>query len=237
MRLNRVFAIAFGITGIVLLVICAGVTRATLLFRSHALHTTGKVVDFKVWYGKDSHGYRTQRLFSPVIEFSVRAGKQRFVGGRASSSPGYALGEQVEVLYLASAPDEAEIKTSFRGLDAAAFITGFTGAAFGGLGLGFSIAILRKRRTNRWLAEHGARVGATYKGVVTDKSVSSNGRHPKRLKCEWVHPTTRKVYPMESEEVWFDPSPYVKRETLDVLVDLDNPHLYRVDIDFLPKLG
>lgn len=42
---------------------------------------------------------------------------------------------------------------------------------------------------------------------------------------------------MESEEVWFDPSPYVEREALDVLVDRDNPHRYRVDIDFLPKLG
>jgi hypothetical protein len=143
----------------------------------------------------------------------------------------------VEVLYLASVPGEAKIKTSLGNGYITSLITGFMGAAFGGLGLGFGIAILLKRRTDRWLAEHGARVQATYLGVVTDKSMSSNGRNPQRLRCQWLHPATREVYVMESEEMWFDPSPYLERETLDVLVDLNDPRRYRVDIDFLPPVG
>jgi tetratricopeptide (TPR) repeat protein len=85
MKLNRLFAIAFGITEMVLLVICAGVTRATLVFRSHALHATGKVVDFAVSHGKDPQGNPTVLLFSPVVEFTVPAGQQRFVGGRPAA--------------------------------------------------------------------------------------------------------------------------------------------------------
>jgi hypothetical protein len=48
---------------------------------------------------------------------------------------------------------------------------------------------------------------------------------------------TQKVYIFHSARVWFDPAPFVKRESLDVLVDMDNPKRYEVDISFLPQAG
>jgi hypothetical protein len=45
------------------------------------------------------------------------------------------------------------------------------------------------------------------------------------------------VYLFKSANIWFDPTAFVKRDTLDVLVDMDNPKRYQVDISFLPQAG
>jgi hypothetical protein len=236
MKFENVFKLVFGGFGIVCLTVCVFTTRATLVFRSGAVQTTGKVIGFDKSYTRGQNGSYNRRMYAPVVEFEGPHGVERFVDGVSSSSRGYAIGQSVEVLYPPAAPEKAELRTFF-GAWFAPLLTGFLGAAFGGVALGFVIVGERRRRMYAWLAEHGNHIKAVYVGVVRDTSMSVNGRNPRRLQCQWVHPITRAVYVMESEALWFDPTPYVKRESLDVLVDLDNPRRYRVDVGFLPKPG
>lgn len=39
----------------------------------------------------------------------------------------------------------------------------------------------------------------------------------------------------ESDPIFYDPGEYVQRETLDVLIDNNDPRRYQVVTDFLPK--
>lgn len=71
--------------------------------------------------------------------------------------------------------------------------------------------------------------------MVLDTSIKVNNRSPWALTAQWQHPTTGDIHTFQSAAIWFDPTDHVNRETLDVLVDADNPTRYRVDISFLPK--
>jgi hypothetical protein len=40
-----------------------------------------------------------------------------------------------------------------------------------------------------------------------------------------------------SEDLWYDPSDHVKRETLTVYIDPADPRKHYVDVSFLPRLA
>ncbi len=86
------------------------------------------------------------------------------------------------------------------------------------------------------LATNGLHVQAKYEGVESG-NLQVNGRDSYRLKCQWQHLVTQNVYIFHSARIWFDPAQFVKRDTLDVLVNMDNPKRYEVDISFLPRPG
>jgi hypothetical protein len=64
-----------------------------------------------------------------------------------------------------------------------------------------------------------------------------NGRSPYHIISQSPDPASNTVRVFESENIWFDPSEYIKEETIDVLVDPNNPRKYVMDISFLPKLA
>jgi hypothetical protein len=77
-------------------------------------------------------------------------------------------------------------------------------------------------------------VQAAYAGAFYEKTYKVFDRTPYRLMCRWQHPTTQESYLLRSDRIWFDPYPFVKRESLDVVINLENPKQYYVDISFLP---
>jgi hypothetical protein len=63
-----------------------------------------------------------------------------------------------------------------------------------------------------------------------------NGRSPYQIISQAPDPASNTVRVFESENIWFDPSEYIKSETIDVLLHPENPKKYVMDISFLPKL-
>ena len=59
----------------------------------------------------------------------------------------------------------------------------------------------------------------------------------KRIAAQWQHPSTSKVYVFHSENIWFDPTPYVKGQTIGALVNFSEPREYLLDTGFLPEKG
>ena len=45
------------------------------------------------------------------------------------------------------------------------------------------------------------------------------------------------MHVFESDNVWFDPTSYVKGRKITVFIENDNPKKYLVDLSFLPKLA
>jgi hypothetical protein len=206
--------------------------RSNAAFAAHASSADGTVTDLA--YSSSSKGKGTYR---PVVEFTAPNGsKVHITGSGGSNPPAYARGDKVRVLFDPANPEQAKID-SFMEQSFGPLILGGMGAIFGLVGGGMVGFMVRRRKVRAWLAQNGMKVRAKFEGVEYDTSLKVNGRHPWRLTCQWQHPSTQNVYLFRSDPVWFDPTSFVNREELDVLVNADNPKQYEVDISFLPKQG
>lgn len=205
--------------------------HSSAIFIAHAATAEGVVVDLAYSSSSKGGGY------APVVKFTTVNGHALQMTGSVFSRPSrYSRGDRVRVFYDRARPEQAQID---------AFMdTWFLPLVMGGIGLVFTLsgcgAIFvhqRQRKVREWLAQNGMRVQAKLEGINVDTSLSVNGRNPWRLSCQWQHPVTQKVYLFRSDPLWFDPAPFVKRDQLDVLVNMDNPGQYQVDTSFLPTAG
>jgi hypothetical protein len=158
-----------------------------------------------------------------------------FVDSLSSYPPSYTIKETVQVLYLPNQPHKAGIKGA--GQYTGVLVLSLLGGVFFLVGAGISLVLWRKNRLNSWLQRHGRRVQAKIVNVGLDQSLMVNGRHPFQISAQWQNPSTTKLHVFESPNIWFDPSPYIKQETVSVLIDPHDPSRYLVDISFLPQLA
>lgn len=229
MKLLWLIGGVFFLVGLGMLAGCFFSWRSTAEFTAHAVHAEGTVADQA--YRSSSKG----GTYSPVVEFTDQQGQKiHFTGSIGSSSPAYARGDKVSVLYDPANPEHAHID-SFMENWFGPLLLGGLGSVFSLAGGGMLVFQVRQRKMRGWLARNGMRVQAKFESVDYDTNLSVNGRHPWRLVCQWQHPVTQKVYLFRSDPIWFDPTSFVKREQLDVLVNADDPKQYVVDTSFLPQ--
>ena len=201
-------------------------------FAAHALSAEGEVTDLV--YRSSSKGGGT---YIPAVKFTTADGKLvHMTGSTGSGSPSYARGDHVRILYDAANPERARID-SFMENWFAALLLGGMGLVFSLVGGGVIGSMVRQRKVRGWLEHNGMRVQARFEGAGVDTSLSVNGQNPWRLSCQWQHPLTKKVYFFRSDPIWFDPTPFVAREQIDVTVNMDDPRQYQVDTSFLPAAG
>jgi hypothetical protein len=178
-----------------------------------------------------------QRTFAPVVRYQPATGAPRtLVGQVASNPPAYRVGEAVAVLYDPLDPSDARIDGLFSLWGGPLLFSGI-GAILGLVGLGISAARRRTLRKIEDLRLRGTRVQAQLQAVERNHSVKVNGRHPWRIACQWVDPTTGLLHVFRSQNLWFDPTPHLHGRDLTVLVDRQDPRRYHVDLSFLPKLA
>jgi hypothetical protein len=226
----KFISVIFLVVGLGLLAGAGFLWRNHADFAAHAVHADGVVVDLH--YRSGSKG--DSGTYVPEVEFTAPNGSVLHITGSTGSNPAaYSRGDKVALLYAPDNPEGARID-SFMENWFGVLILGGMGIVFGLIGGGFVYGGLRTRKANKWLATNGMRVQAKYEGVGQG-NVKVNGRDSYVLKCQWQHPVTHKVYLFKSANIWFDPAPFVKRDTLDVLVDMDNPKRHQVDISFLPE--
>ena len=219
-RLSRLFAGVFGLVGLALLAVAAFTAHSTLAFRESATLVEGSVVAIE--------GGR------PLVEFVDREGAPHRVTGSVSSNPpAYDVGERVTVRHPPGRPAEARIDGWLESWFLPTLFGGL-GAVFASIGAGFWISALRRKRLHAWLQQFGTRVQAKFTGVRLDTSVRVNGRHPWRLTAQWLHPATGVVHTFESDALFFDPTDYVKRESVEVWIDTNDPRRHHLDTAFLP---
>lgn len=202
--------------------------RSTLEFKAASSLTEGTVVDFA------THQSDGKTMYSPIVEYTVEGRALQLSSSSSSSSPGYDRGERVPVRYSNTTPENARID-SFMENWFGPLILGVLGLLATLIGVGLTLAGIRRRRVRNWLAQHGMKVRAKLMGSELNTSYAVNGKHPWRVNAQWQHPVTQKIYIFQSDNVWFDPTEYCTSESIDALVNADDPRQYQLDTSFLPQ--
>ena len=218
----------FGLVGIGLLIGAFFAVSSTLSFRGGSTPAEGVVVEMV-----ESRGSKGDRMFKPVVKWTdAKGGTHRLTGSVASSPPSYSTGERVTVRYQTANPENARID-SFTENWLISLILGLMGAVFTAVGVAVGAYAWRQKKNLQWLKDFGTRVQAKFTGVVVDYKV--NGRSPWRLTAQWQDPSSGVVCTFKSDAIWFDPTEYVKRDTLDVLYNPEKPTMHTIEVGFLPK--
>ncbi|MGC3996046.1 MAG: DUF3592 domain-containing protein [Anaeromyxobacter sp.] len=228
---GKLFFALFLLIGLGLLAGAGALALHTRAFLAQAVRAPGTVLELD-WRRSDNG-----RVAYPVVGFQTADGQQIvFTENAGSSPPAYDEGEAVEVFYLADRPHEAKLDGVFS-LWGGSLILGGIGLVFtlvGGGGFAFQVA---SGRSAERLRQQGTRVQAKFTGVERNTSYKVNGRSPWQLTAQWQDPRTGLLHVFKSENLWFDPTPYVDRQELTVFVDLAKPKRHLVDLSFLPKLA
>lgn len=236
MKVLKLISALFSTIGVGMLVGSFFIFSNTTGFIRRAAQAEGKVIDLERSRSSSSSGSRSS-TYRPVVEFTTATGKRiEFTSSVGSSPPSHRVGEPVTVLYNPADPQSARIKSFFQ-LWFGFLIVFFMGLVFAAIGLSMIFVRARGRKRAEWLHQHGRRMKTSFKGVELNNSVRVNGRCPYHIISQSPDPASNTVRVFESENIWFDPSEYIKGETIDVLVDPNNPKKYVMDISFLPKLA
>ena len=217
--------------GVAMLVGTFYINEDTRSFLAEAAKAEGTVVHLILSYSNKS------RTYHPVVRFTERNGKAiEFVSSIGSNPPGYSEGEKVEVLYLPAEPYKARLN-SFFSLWGASIIVGGLGGIFLLIGVGFFLAPKLKSRKNEYLKEQGSPIESEFQSVACNTAVSVNGRNPFQVITQWKNPSTSQIHIFKSDNLWYDPTDYIKNNRIRVFMDRNNPKKYYVDLSFLPKLA
>ena len=98
-----------------------------------------------------------------------------------------------------------------------------------------SIPVGAKMRAKR-LAEKGVRIRTKFFNVEINFLLEVNSRHPYVIQTVGASPKTGEKLIFKSGDIWFNPEPFARaQESIDVLIDPDDPNCYMMDISFLEK--
>lgn len=235
MKVLKIVSAVFSTIGVGMLVGSFFIFSSTSSFIGRAVEADGKVTELE--RSRSSSSSSSSTMYRPVVEFTTATGKRiEFTSSVGSSPPSHRVGESVRVLYNPANPESARIKSFFQ-LWFGFLIVFFLGLVFAAIGLTMIVVRTRGRKQAEWLRQHGRRMKTAYKGVELNQSLRVNGRSPYQIITQSPDPSSNTVRVFESENIWFDPSEYIKGETIDVLVDPNDPKKYVMDISFLPKLA
>jgi len=200
-------------------------------FINKATTAEGTVLELIRVRSDDSYTYK------PRVEFNTKTGELvEFMSSTSSNPPSYTKGEKVEVLYLEDRPEKARINGT-ASLWLGAIIIGGLGSVF--FLVGFGIFFFNKRKENKIqsLKDTGTRIVTEIQSVSLNTSYKVNGRSPFVIYSQWKNPATSEIHVFKSDNIWFDPTDYIKKEEITVLIERNNPKKYYTDLSFLPKIS
>jgi hypothetical protein len=231
MKISRIIKYLFTAIGLGMLIGSFFLYQNTAGFIENASIAQGIVVNLEPSRSSDSTTYR------PVVQFTTQTGEKiEFASAASSNPPAYSKGEHVEVLYLAAKPQEARINGYFS-LWGGATIVGALGGIFFLVGAGIIVASLLKNRSDIYLKQNGVPIQTKYQSTEINSSLKVNGRSPFRIITQWQNPATSRLHIFKSDNLWFNPEDYIKKDSITVFIKKRNPKKYYVDLSFLPKLA
>jgi hypothetical protein len=227
----RNFGYFFLVPGVLMLLGAAWLAHNAWSFRQAAKRAEGTVIANRFQAGDEGGG-----AYHPEVEFRTPDGQtHRFLSGNGSSHASFQVGERVPLIYDEDTPEKASIDT-FSEQYLGAIIVSILGTVFSLVG-GIPVYLgLRKRRLADWVKRNGQAVEAQITGVHLRANIEVNGRNPYRITAQWTDSRASQVREFKSENLWFDPAPYMpSSESIRVLIDPNNPTRYWMDTSFLPK--
>ena len=173
---------------------------------------------------------------APAFVYEYPAGTYR-EGHAKNSSTSYrtlAPGEPIGVYVDPADPERAEMR-HFLEQWMEPVLVGGLGLLFASIGIGLIAYSRRKAKWKAYLLQRGIKIKAAITGVGIDGSISVNDVSPAVVEASAL--VDGKVYLYRSEHLWYDPTPYLDREDVDVYYQEGNPARYHMDVSFLPNRG
>lgn len=144
------------------------------------------------------------------------------------------IGESIE----AGAEMEELLKSSNNSSDfVGAMIIGVIGLVFFIIGGSIIAYGIRKKNILKKLKQNGMKIEADFQNVSVNTSLAVNGEHPFVIISQWQNPKTSELHIFKSDNIWFDPTDFIKTDKINVLIDRENLKRYSVDLSFLPKVA
>ena len=169
-----------------------------------------------------------------LVSFVTKECKQiKFSSNTGNNPSGYTEGESVEVFYDPENPSNASIN-DFYTLYLGLIVLGAIGTVFFLAGISFFLSDRSKQKKTDFLKQGGKSITTKFIDVLVDLGVSFNDSNPYFICTEWLDPKTRKILFFESDDIWFDPTEFIKTDEIKVLIDPNDPKKYTMDISFLP---
>ena len=230
MKRFRWFVIIFLGVGTLMLLGAVLFWNKTRHFLARAHQAPGTVVELREV--RDNEG---SSMWKPVVAFVAGNGRKvRFADSVSSRPAAYDVGDTVTVLYLPDDPDDAHIR-GFSSLWLGVAVLGGLGLAFCGIGGGILWGARAGEQKKQYLMAYGNAIETEVQGIDRNTDVAINGQNPWRISSQWLDPASNTVRIFHSEDLWFDPSKFMKRRKITVLLDPNDPKRYHMDISFLPK--
>ena len=95
--------------------------------------------------------------------------------------------------------------------------------------------ITNKKKSARLLRE-GTPIQVKITAVEENTMIQVNRRSPYQIIADVHDKDTNTIKRYKSENIYFDPSPYIDRENVTIYLDRSNANKYYMDIRFLPEL-
>lgn len=102
------------------------------------------------------------------------------------------------------------------------------------IGLGFAINKSNNSVNKAEIIKTGKKIQAGLEDIVYDTKTTSNGKHPYYIVCSWKNKIDGKTYKFRSDNLWYDPNPYIKKlnlERIPVYIIPSNPKQYHVAVE------
>ncbi|MEH6630357.1 MAG: DUF3592 domain-containing protein [Halopseudomonas aestusnigri] len=239
MKALAIIKYTFTAIGIAMLVVGFFWANITSEFISSAQHTTGEVIELvreRSSSGSSSTS-RSSYVYRPRVQFTSHKGEEiQFQSSVGSNPASFYRGEIVEVLYQETDPYNAQIN-SFSSLWFGPLLVSFIGGIFALFGGGMVLYFRLKAKQELYLRRHGSPVVTKLDSIVENTRITYNNRHPYQIFTQWQNPSTGKIHVFKSNNIWYDPSHYIKNNKITVFIDKNNPNKYLVDLSFLPELS
>lgn len=205
-------------------------------FINSSLSTTGTVIDFEESYSKDSNGNRSVSYY-PIFQFVDTQEQVRKVQSNVGSNPpAYQKGDVVDIIYDPQNADHAKINDTFS-MWLGEIILGILASLLFLTSGGYFYFKSKKNKLKRALLASGRQIETKINSIEKNTAITVRGRSPYIIYSQWQDRTAPdEIHLFKSENIWFDPKPFINQETITVYIDEANPKRYYVDIRFLPKV-
>ena len=89
----------------------------------------------------------------------------------------------------------------------------------------------------KYLKQYGTKITTNFQNLNINTTLAVNGKNPFVVVSQWQNPKTSELHVFKSDNIWFDPSDFIKSDEITVLIDRKNPKRYSMDLSFLPKVA
>lgn len=177
---------------------------------------------------------KNTKLHFPVVQFTTVTDDTIIFKSSTGNNPAiYKIGTTVNVCYDKKNNKTAVIN-SFLSLWSGIAVKSGVGILFLLIGIPLLYRLQKQKQLTHWLKRNGIKLTTTITNIKKDDSVKINWRNPYKIHSEWKSVKNNKTYNFTSNEIWFNPTSFIKEKTIIVWVKKENFNIYWMNTDFLP---